>query len=235
MQDVQRVLVIDGDAQTPARLSFVVGPGDWLIVATNNPSLFRSWHGHDVTRRVVQCDVWHVPATTPAADMALAFLAGKLIAKEPRLKRAQWVFHASDRSFLALQPMLELEGVPWDMMAQIECRQIKPACHTKARAVHHAAAVSPKPAKKENKPQKGQSNHRLSALAQIVLAKAVKANGGQNIHPKQMSRWVIQQAQRDADLHRKMTEDIGGEVTIKTVNRWVNHQPFDRKGDHIAA
>lgn len=232
MQDVQRVLVIDGDAQSPARLSFVVGPGDWLIVATNNPSLAHSWHGHALARRVVQCDVWHVPPSPQAADMALAFLAGKLIAMKPCLKRAQWVFHASDRSFLALQPMLEMEGVPWDMMAQIECRQIKPACHTKARAVHNAAAVTPK---QKDKLPKGQSNHRLSALAQVVLAQAVKANGGQNIHPRQMSRWINQQAQGDADLRRAMAVAVGGEVTIKTVNRWINHQPFARKGDHIAA
>jgi hypothetical protein len=239
---VRRVLIVDGDAVPPKRMAFIVAPGDCVLVATNNDSLYRQWREHEGFRDTCQGHVCHVPKSDQAADMALAFLVGKMAAQYPALQQAQWIFFARDKSFLALQSLLMLEGVAPNHIVQFDIAEVK-CCKEEATA--HDFGIQEPPSTRSSEsahpaadgPKKA-SHQGLSRLAIEMLAEATQAFDSHRITLSAFATWIhshVKRHSKDRDrlLNSITHHAVGERITIKTIGAWIERQRYQRVDGYI--
>ena len=245
---VRRVLVVDGDAaMTPKRMAFMVAPGDCVMVATNNDSLYRQWREHEVFRNTCQGSVWRVPKSDQAADMALAFLVGKIVGQHPSLNQAQWVFFARDKSFLALQSLLVLEGVADHNIVQFDIAEVKcckeeatahdfgaqPPATSPSRKSARQAPIATSPATTKKTPVKG-----LSRLAIELFSLAAQTHDSHRLTMSAFAAWIHDHVKRHGKDRERLLNSIthhaiGQRITTKTIMAWIDRQQYKREGGRI--
>lgn len=243
-ENVDKVLVIDGDAISPIVASFLAGPLDCVMFASNNK--------HDSKRLMAllnacQAGVWHVPTHTQAADMALAYYIGKTVSCHPALRKARWLFVSSDKSFGILKPLLMDEGVPEQSILQVRVESIKQAgdrviTNTLQEDTASLTGERQPNAATQAKPAQKADGRSLSPLAKQVWKLANPSNLPRIARTRLvkfiLSRYSnakkLQYVDWEQSLRASITAHTGSKrITKQAVEQWVNHQPYSIKGQHI--
>ncbi|MBE0465406.1 hypothetical protein, partial [Halomonas colorata] len=105
-----RVVVIDADAISPVQAAPLMVPSDKVLVATNNRDVIPDWKKQVGSRSQYRLEIVS-PRVPQAADMALAFIAGEWVAREPSLLALPWLLVSRDRDISALASCLLARGV----------------------------------------------------------------------------------------------------------------------------
>lgn len=241
-EHVDKVLVIDGDAISPVVASFLAGPLDCVMFASNNK--------HDSHRLMAQLNacqagVWHVPTHTQAVDMALAFYIGKTVSRHPELCHARWLFVSSDKSFGILKPLLMDEGVIESHILQVRVESIKQAgdrvISNTLQEDGKSLAGQPKRSSSTRKASKKASQSSLSALA-VQVWKLANPSGHTRIAKTRLIKFILSRyasteahyVEWELALRSSITAQTGSpRITKRAVEQWVNQQPYSIKGQHV--
>ena len=212
----RRVVLIDGDAVSPSVATHLIRPGDMTCVATNNDASASKWQDHaDINQLVSVFRVIRVPVNPQAADMALAFQAGRWAQGE--MANHEWVILARDKGFRILGPLLQELGVPTVIQLDVALVASLPRHGTQACG------------SSKNKPPAG----RAGGWALQAIRHYAQASGtprGQLVHRPLVAKW----------LHKHRTQLPNGlrnalpAGRAADINKWLMRQPLQGKGDHVA-
>lgn len=137
-----RVLVIDADAISPVQAAPLMVPSDRVLVATNNRDVISAWK--EQLGSLSQYHLEIVSSGIPqAADMALAFIAGKWVAREPSLLALPWLLVSRDKDISALASCLLARGVA--CVSQVHVHRYGAPSASSANSTLHPASPPAKP------------------------------------------------------------------------------------------
>lgn len=153
----ERVFLVDGDNTSPAQVACLVTPMDIVLVADNGQASAERWN--DLFGTVTEARLLVVEKQPQAADMSLAFAAGELVARRPKMRNAPWVICSRDHDFQVLASCLVQYGVS-------ECVQV---------AIQPTKATAP--AKQASPPAKTKTYSARVSVGQW-LDELIKKNGG---------------------------------------------------------
>lgn len=193
LADWARVLLVDGDNTSPAQIACLVTPMDIVIIADNGQAKAERWN--DLFGRVTEARLLVVEKQPQAADMSLAFAAGELVARRPKMRNAPWLICSRDHDFQTLASCLAQYGVN-------QCVQL---------------AIQPTKAIPSTKVAPSQARAKITAPQQVTVGQwlhtILKKNGGYPFPINKVNPLVKSHLAEHADAKTSLLKD--GKMTNK--------------------
>lgn len=219
LEDLGRVFLVDGDNTSPAQVACLVTPMDIVLVADNGQASAERWN--DLFGTVTEARLLVVERQPQAADMSLAFAAGELVARRPKMRNAPWIICSRDHDFQALASCLVQYGVKHCVQVAIQPTKV---------------CTKPTPAKAlpstKNTPKLSKSKATQRVPVGQWLHNILKENGGYpfpitNVNPLVKSRLKERPDAEESLLKKgKMTKKLTTLGFVCKTNNVVAYQAY---------
>lgn len=207
--ELGRIILVDGDGVSPITLEHILRETDTVTVAANNEGATTKWSRHWADKRLPQTlQIELVPKIPQAADMALAFMAGKWIETH---RLVEWLIVSNDRGFETLSKLLYFHGAA--NVAQLGLRLFdrypQDGCTEEVSV--------------------GDVSRELDGFAHAIrkCASDVGVNNGAALHLPQIQKWA---QKNSAQIPHNVRSVLGSR---KATLRHLQKEGWVIKGDHV--